>query len=146
MIHIRVHLQGEEEGEEKCLLPACTYTGTALDTLHVLWGCVVWSVSDESCVRESVLLEFIRVCLVKGVQTRTSAAFIKITDIWCCPDKCRGPGLPVSPPLFILNERETMIRVDCRTRCSAKLTLIECRGNLDWYGHIHVTRHIMERR
>lgn len=57
----------------------------------------VWSMPDESCVRESVLPGFIHVRLVKGVQTRTSAAFIKITDTWRYPDKCRKLGLRASP-------------------------------------------------
>lgn len=138
MLHIRV-----SPGKKSVYYPR-VHTSVLWSTLFMLSGARVWSVPDESCVRESVLPGFIRVCLVKGVQTRTSAAFIKITDTWCWPDKCRVYASPCQP-VFVLNEREMTIRVDCRARCSAKLTLIECRGNLDWYGYIHIIRYIMGR-
>lgn len=41
---------------------------------------------------------------------------------------------PACLPLFILNEREMTIRVDCRAISrSAKMTLIEYRGNVEKY-------------
>lgn len=125
------------------------YIGTVLDNLHTLSGVRVWSCAGWILrVRESVLPGFIRVCLVKGVQTRTSAAFIKITDTWCCTNKCREPGLCIRSlaprPLFILNERKTMIRVDCRARCSTKADFNRVSGKLGLI-RAHIIRYIIER-
>lgn len=114
-----------------------------------------WSVPDGSCVRESVLPGFIRVCLVKGVQTRTSAAFIKITDNFA-PSRINvgKPGLRGTLPrpvrLFILNARETMMRVDCRARRSAKADFNrvsrELRPILSRTSTVHRARRIIRRR